>query len=69
MNTLLKILLAIFIVGFICSGFFTLLGALFGMTFGLIGAVISLTWKIVTNPIILILVIIYLVYRQKKVSS
>lgn len=68
MRGIIGVFLGIFLVVFVVSGFFTLFGAMLSLTFGLFGAVISILWKIVFNPVILLLVIVLLVYRLNKKS-
>jgi len=69
MKNFIKILFWIFVALFLISGVFKLLGAILNVTFGIIGAIMSFIWNIVFNPIVLILVIIYLIYRFSKKSS
>ncbi|MDR2933196.1 MAG: hypothetical protein LBV27_08835 [Oscillospiraceae bacterium] len=59
----IKILLGIYI-GFVvaCVGL-GILGALLGMTFGVIGFIFSLIRKILFNPVVIVLLALYLLYR------
>jgi len=69
MKKIIKTLFWIFIVLFLISGVFKLLGAILNVTFGIIGAIMSFIWSIVFNPVVLILVIIYLIYRFSSKSK
>ena len=48
------------------SGVFGLLGIAFGLTFGIIGAVMSIIWRIVFNPFALILLIVLICTLSKR---
>jgi len=69
MKKFIKTLFWIFIVLFLISGVFKLLGAILNVTFGIIGAIMSFIWSIVFNPVVLILVIIYSIYRFSSKSK
>jgi len=69
MKKIIKTLFWIFIVLFLISGVFKLLGAILNVTFGIIGAIMSFIWSIVFNPVVLILVIIYSIYRFSSKSK
>lgn len=69
MKNLVKIILSVFVILFLISGVFTILGALFSFTFGIIGTILSLVWKLVTNPAVLILIIVCIVYKFRKVAN
>lgn len=69
MKGIISIFLGIFLVVFIVSGFFTLFGAMLSLTFGFFGAIISILWKIVFNPVVLLLVIGLLIYRLNKKTA
>jgi len=69
MKKIIKTVFWIFIVLFLISGVFKLLGAILNVTFGIIGAIMSFIWSIVFNPVVLILVIIYSIYRFSSKSK
>ena len=63
MRNFIRVLFWIFVVLFLISGVFKLLGAILNITFGIIGLIMSFIWNIVFNPIVLVLAAIYLIYR------
>lgn len=69
MRSFIKVLLGIFIVLFAISGLFSLLGAALHLTFGILGVILSFIWNIVSNPVVLILIVVYLIYKLNKTSS
>ena len=57
-------------VGFLAiGGILTLLGIVFSLTFGFIGGVITGLFKILSTPVLLVLIIIILAYKLKKKST
>ena len=47
---------------------FTILGGIFSITFGIIGGVISLVFKFLSVPAVIVLIIIFLIYKFSKRS-
>lgn len=62
----ITVLFWVFIGLFVLSGFFGLLGAVLNLTFGLLGAVLSFIWKFVLIPVLLVLAVVWLVYRYRR---
>ena len=54
---------------FLIGGVFTLLGAIFSFTFGVIGTILSGAFKILFNPVVLVIVIIFLAYKLNKKAA
>ena len=68
MKTMAKVLIGLFIGLFAISGVIALISAVVGMTFGVIGLIFSFVWKILFNPIVLVIIIIVLAYKLNKKS-
>ena len=51
---------------FLFGGVFAILGTLFSVTFGIIGAIVGWAFKVLLTPAALVLIIIFLVYKLKK---
>lgn len=66
MGKLFSIIVFIVVALLIISGVFTLLGALFSLTFGIIGGIMSLIWRILFSPLGLIIIIGYVIYRSTR---
>ena len=63
MKNIIRTLFWIFLVLFLISGVFKLLSTMLHITFGIIGVIMSFIWNILFNPIVLVLVVIYFIYR------
>ena len=61
-----KIALIVFVVIFLITGVFSLLGSVLRITFGVIGAFFSFIWRVIFTPIILIVFVIWLVNKFVK---
>lgn len=68
MSKFLTALVAIVVALAIISGAFMLIGAVFSLTFGIIGVIMSAIWKIVFSPLGLIIIVIYIIYRVTRKS-
>jgi len=68
MGKVLTTLAAIVIVLLIVSGLFTLIGAVFSLTFGIISVIMSMVWKILFSPLGLIVIVVYIIYRVNRKS-
>jgi len=66
MKKLLFVLLGICAGIFIIGGAFTLLGVIFSLTFGLVGTVFNWLFKVLFTPAVLVLIILFLVYKLSK---
>jgi uncharacterized BrkB/YihY/UPF0761 family membrane protein len=62
----LYVILFIFVGVLIISSVFSLIGAVLGITFGAIGAALGFAWQVIFSPAILVVFIIWLVYRFAK---
>jgi hypothetical protein len=69
MKNVLIIIGGIFVGVALIGGAFSLIGAILGITFGIIGATIAGISKIIFTPAILVLIIIILAYKLNKKSS
>lgn len=69
MKTLFIVILGICLGIIVISGVFTLLGAIFSITFGIIGSVIGWIFKFLFSPAILVVIIIFLAYKLSKKSK
>lgn len=68
MSKFLTALVAIVVALATISGAFMLIGAVFSLTFGIIGVIMSAIWKIVFSPLGLIIIVIYIIYRVTRKS-
>ena len=60
-------LLLIIVIGVVCaSALFSFLGAVFSITFGIIGTALGLVWRIIFSPALLILLILFIVTRVSR---
>ena len=66
MRPIFKIILIIFISILVISSFFSLLGAVLGIAFGVIGTILSFVWRVIFSPAILIVIVILIVTRIDK---
>lgn len=66
MGKIFSIIVFIVVALLIISGVFTLLGVLFSLTFGIIGGIMSLIWRILFSPLGLIIIIGYVIYRSTR---
>jgi len=66
MKTLFKVTLGIFVALFVISCAFGLIGTLIGLTFGLLGTAMGIVWRVVSNPMVLIVIILLLAYMLNK---
>ena len=69
MKKLLVLLIGLVAGIFVIGGAFTLIGALLGLTFGIIGSAIGAVFKIMFTPGVLVLIIIILAYKLNKKSA
>ena len=69
MKKLIMVLAGLCIGIFLLGGAFALLGTLFAITFGVIGAVIGWLFKVLLTPAVLVLIIIFLAYKLNKKSA
>ena len=69
MKKLIMVLAGLCIGIFLLGGAITLLGTIFTITFGVIGAVIGWLFKVLLTPAVLVLIIIFLAYKLNKKSA
>ncbi|MCL2057661.1 MAG: hypothetical protein FWH01_01190 [Oscillospiraceae bacterium] len=69
MKTLIFVLAGLCIGIFLIGGAFTLLGALFAFTFGIVGTFIKWLFNVLLTPAVLVLIIIILAYKLNKKSA
>lgn len=60
MKLFLKLILGGFLALFALSGLLVLLTAALGLTFGVVGGAIALVWHVVSNPVVLVLIVVVL---------
>jgi len=46
-----------------------LFGAVLGITFGILGAAFGFLWRVIFSPLILIVLIVWIVFRVRKKPS
>ena len=69
MKNVLKTILGIIIGLFVISGLFKLIGAVFNLTFGVLGAAIAFVCSIIINPITIVIALaiaVYLMWRRRQ---
>jgi len=69
MKKLIMVLAGLCIGIFLLGGALTLIGTLFTVTFGVIGAIIGWLFKVLLTPAVLVLIIIFLAYKLNKKSA
>ena len=69
MKKLIMVIAGICIGIFLIGGAFTILGVVFSVTFGLIGAIVKWLFRVLLTPAVLVLIIIFLAYKLNKKSA
>ena len=69
MKTFLKIILIIFIGVVAISALFSLLGAVLGIAFGVVGTLFGFVWRVIFSPAIVIVLIVFVVLKLRKKSG
>ena len=69
MRLIFKVLLAVFILILLGSAVFSLLGAVLGITFGIIGTALGFVWRVIFSPAMLVIVIIWIIYKLTRKAA
>ena len=66
MKPVIRILLIALACLIVASALSSLIGAVLDATFGIIGTVLSFVWRVIFSPAILVIAIVWIVYRLGK---
>jgi len=66
MKNFFRILLIVLVCVIFISALFSLLSAVLGIAFGIIGSTLNFLWRVIFSPVVVIAIIIFVVIKLRK---